>query len=71
VLKGIWGDYAAALDPQALLVHRDTRHPTDIAGLRGKPLPKSFRQRTFKSALRLDVTNVAETLEILEGPNRR
>ena len=41
------------------------------AGLREKPAAKSLRQKTFKSGLRIDVTNVAEALEILEGPNRR
>jgi hypothetical protein len=41
------------------------------AGLRGKPASKPLRQKTFKSGLRIDVTNVAEALEILEGPNRR
>lgn len=41
------------------------------AGLRAKPASRSFRQRTFESGLKMDVTNVAEALEILEGPNRR
>jgi hypothetical protein len=41
------------------------------AGLRAKPASRAFRQRTFESGLKFDVTNVAETLEILEGPNRR
>lgn len=41
------------------------------AGMRAKPKSKSFRQRTFQSGLRIDVSNVAEALEILEGPNRR
>lgn len=41
------------------------------AGLRAKPASPSFRPRKFKSGLKLDVTNVAEALEILEGPNRR
>ncbi len=40
-------------------------------GLRVKPASKSFRQKTFKSGLRIDVANVAEALEILEGPSRR
>ncbi len=41
------------------------------AGMQAKPGRKPFRQRTFKSGLKIDVTNIAETLEILEGPNRR
>lgn len=40
-------------------------------GLRVKPSSKAFQQRTFKSGLKVDVTNVAEALEILEGPDRR
>lgn len=41
------------------------------AGLRAKPASRPPRQRTFKAGLRIDVTNVAEALEILEGPNHR
>lgn len=41
------------------------------AGLRAKPPARSFRQQTFKSRPRIDVTNVAEALEIIEGPSRR
>lgn len=41
------------------------------AGLRAKPPERSFRQKTFKSRPRIDVTNVAEALEIIEGPSRR
>lgn len=41
------------------------------AGLRAKPVSRRLRQRTFKSGLRIDVSNVGEALEILEGPNRR
>jgi hypothetical protein len=41
------------------------------AGLRQRPASRRFRQRTFESGLKIDVTNVAEALEILEGPNRR
>ncbi len=41
------------------------------AGLRVKPPAKPFRQKTFKSRLRIDVANVAEALEIIEGPSHR
>lgn len=41
------------------------------AGLRSKPPRRSFRQRSTRLGLRIDVTNVAETLETLEGPARR
>ncbi|MDQ3305788.1 MAG: CopG family transcriptional regulator [Actinomycetota bacterium] len=41
------------------------------AGLREGPVGPPFRQRTFASGLLLDVSNVAETLEILEGPAHR
>lgn len=38
VLKAVLGDYAGAVNPDALLMHRETPHPTDIARLRGKRL---------------------------------
>lgn len=38
VLRAVLGDYAAALDPQALLSHKDRPHPADLAVLRGKRL---------------------------------
>jgi hypothetical protein len=41
------------------------------AGLRVKAVPRPFRQRTADLGLRIDVTNVAEALEILEGPEHR
>jgi hypothetical protein len=41
------------------------------AGLRAKRPPKSFRQRSTPLGLRIDVTNVAEALEQLEGPGAR
>lgn len=41
------------------------------AGLRRKPAAKGFRQKTFESSLKIDVANVAEALEILEGPDHR
>jgi hypothetical protein len=41
------------------------------AGLRVKTPSRSFRQRTADLGLGVDVTNVAEALELLEGPDRR
>jgi hypothetical protein len=40
------------------------------SGLR-RPPRRSFRQRTTRIGLTIDVTNVAEALEILEGPTSR
>jgi Arc/MetJ family transcription regulator len=36
-------------------------------GLRARPAPARFHQRTAKLGLRLDVTNVAEALDLLES----
>jgi hypothetical protein len=41
------------------------------AALASKPSRKPFRQRTFDLGLRIDVTNVAEAIEIAEGPMHR
>jgi metal-responsive CopG/Arc/MetJ family transcriptional regulator len=41
------------------------------AGLRTRPAKQRFRQRTQEIGLRLDVTNVAEAIERLEGPTHR
>jgi hypothetical protein len=41
------------------------------AGLRGKAPRTEFRQRTQALGLRIDVRNVAEAIEILEGPAAR
>lgn len=40
-------------------------------GLLVRPTPVRFTQRSRHLGLRLDVTNVAETLELLEGPRAR
>ncbi len=40
-------------------------------GMRVKPPRRAFRQRTSSLGLRIDVSNVAEALETLEGPARR
>lgn len=40
-------------------------------GLRAKPRRRAFRQRTASLGLRIDVGNVAEALETLEGADRR
>ncbi|MBA2571126.1 MAG: ribbon-helix-helix protein, CopG family [Chloroflexi bacterium] len=37
-------------------------------GLTVKPPARAFRQRTARLALKVDVTNVAEALESLDGP---
>lgn len=34
-LKALFGDYAAALNPEALMMHREGHHPADLAMLRG------------------------------------
>jgi hypothetical protein len=36
------------------------------AGLRHRPIRKRFRQRTRRLELRVDVSNVAEALELIE-----
>jgi hypothetical protein len=41
------------------------------AGLLAKSDRPQFRQRTAHLALRVDVTNVAEALEALDGPSAR
>jgi hypothetical protein len=40
-------------------------------GLRSKPAPVKFQQRSLKLGLRLDVSNVAETLDLLDGERER
>ncbi len=41
------------------------------AGMRQKPRRTSFRQRTADIGLTVDVSNVAEALEQLDGPSSR
>lgn len=41
------------------------------AGLRPRRASRPFRQRSRSLGLRIDVTNVAEALEELEGPSHR
>ncbi len=41
------------------------------AGLRAKQPRRPFQQRTEHLGMRIDVTNVAEALEVLEGPTAR
>mgnify|MGYP001814834602 FL=1 len=41
------------------------------AGMRQKPRRTAFRQRTARIGLKVDVTNVAEALEQLDGPSAR
>jgi metal-responsive CopG/Arc/MetJ family transcriptional regulator len=41
------------------------------AGLRVREGKSKFRQRSRAMGLRMDVTNVADTLELLEGPTHR
>lgn len=40
-------------------------------GLARKEEPRPFVQRTSAVGLRIDVTNVAEALDLLEGPGHR
>jgi len=40
------------------------------AGLRAKPAAKPFRQRTRALGLRVDVSNVAEALDLLDSRDR-
>jgi Arc/MetJ family transcription regulator len=40
-------------------------------GLRVRPTGEPFRQRSRSIGIRIDVTNVAEALEELEGPDHR
>ena len=41
------------------------------AGLAAKSAPKRFQQRTADLGLKVDVTNAAEALEMLDGPVSR
>jgi Arc/MetJ family transcription regulator len=41
------------------------------AGLAAPPRRKAFRQRSAKLGLRIDVSNVADALEHLDGPEAR
>ena len=41
------------------------------AGLRQRPRRTPFRQRTARIGLKIDVSNVAEALEQLDGPSAR
>jgi hypothetical protein len=41
------------------------------AGLTAKRPRKPFRQRSQHMGMRMDVTNLAEVLELLEGPTHR
>jgi metal-responsive CopG/Arc/MetJ family transcriptional regulator len=41
------------------------------AGLRERSAPLPFRQRSQLLGLRIDATNVAEALDLLEGPDAR
>ena len=40
-------------------------------GLRARTAPSRFEQRTHDLGLRVDVRNVAEALELIEGPAAR
>jgi hypothetical protein len=40
------------------------------AGLRSQPVRPKFRQRSAALGIRMDVANVAEALELLEGWDR-
>ena len=40
-------------------------------GLLPRPESRSFRQQTYNLGLKIDVSNIAEALDILEGPKAR
>lgn len=40
-------------------------------GLLARDEPRAFRQRTHPLGLKIDVSNVAEALDLLEGPDAR
>lgn len=40
-------------------------------GLMPHRRPTTFRQRSFRLDLRIDVSNVAEAIDVLEGPQAR
>ncbi len=40
------------------------------AGMSASPRKSTFRQRSAPVGLRIDVTNIAEALEVLEEPGR-
>lgn len=40
-------------------------------GLQRRPEPRLFQQETSPMGARIDVTNVGEALELLEGPSAR
>jgi len=67
-------DVAAALD--RLRRERDVGLSEAVnelirAGLTVKPGKRPFKQRSQPMGLRIDVRNVAEALELLEGPTAR
>jgi hypothetical protein len=41
------------------------------AGMSRRPARKPFKQRTHPIGINIDVSNVAEALELLEGPDAR
>jgi len=41
------------------------------AGLRAGPAPRAYRPRSQRLGLRVDVTNVAEAIELLDGSTAR
>lgn len=41
------------------------------AGLAAKQPRRPFRQKTHRMGARIDLTNIAEALELLEGPSHR
>ncbi len=67
-------DVAAALD--SLRRERDIGLSEALnelvrAGLRSKPARRAFRQRSQPLGLRIDVTDVADALETLDGADAR
>jgi metal-responsive CopG/Arc/MetJ family transcriptional regulator len=66
-------DVAAAIDRRR---HEEGRGLSEVvndlirAGLQSRPERPEFRQRTAPIGLRMDVVNVAEAIEQLDGPER-
>ncbi|MGI8533919.1 MAG: ribbon-helix-helix protein, CopG family [Candidatus Limnocylindrales bacterium] len=41
------------------------------SGMVERPSPRAFKQRTVRLGLRIDVSDVADAIETLEGPSAR
>lgn len=57
--------------PGALVGRSEAVNQLIRAGLKERKEAKPFRQRSRSMGLRIDVTNVAEALDLLDGPASR